>query len=171
MKWRLIIHKQPHTAFENMGIDAALQESCTVPVVRLYTWQPPAVSIGRFQSLHDEIDEQQCKKNGVDIVRRITGGGAVFHDAEVTYSICIREKNEYFSKDLHESYQAICGAVIAGLKKFGLEPAYIPINDIIVNGKKYQGVRKREKKELSYNTEHCLLTSMWTRCFRCSKCL
>ena len=146
MKWRLIIHKQPHTAFENMGIDAALQELCTIPVLRLYTWQPPAVSIGRFQSLHDEVDEQQCKKNDIDIVRRITGGGAVFHDAEVTYSICIREKNEYFSKDLHESYQAICGAVMNGLKKCGLESVYVPINDIIVNGKKISGCAQTRKK-------------------------
>ena len=145
MKWRLIINKQPKTAFENMGIDAALQESCTTPVLRLYTWRPSAVSIGRFQSLRDEVDEQKCKQNTVDIVRRITGGGAVFHDTEVTYSICIPEKNSYFSADLHESYRVICGAVMAGLKHFGLQPAYVPINDIIVGGKKISGCAQTRK--------------------------
>ena len=145
MKWRLIINKH-HTAFENMGIDAALQELCTVPVLRFYLWQPPAVSIGRFQSLHDEVNEAECKKNGIDIVRRITGGGAVFHDTEVTYSLCIPEKNQYFPAVLHQSYQHICGAVMKGLTKLGLQPSYVPINDIIVNGKKISGCAQTRKK-------------------------
>jgi len=92
MKWRLIADLEPRRASLNMAIDSALQELCTRPVLRFYTWEPPAVSIGRFQSLKDEVDIDFCIKNNISFVRRVTGGGAVFHEHELTYSICIKEK-------------------------------------------------------------------------------
>jgi len=145
MKWRLIINAEPRTATENMALDYALMRSCSVPTLRLYSWNPPAVSIGRFQSLKDEIDLDYCKSKGIDFVRRITGGGAVFHDKELTYSICIRENNPFFSSDLHESYKAICNGIIVGLSKIGLSANYAPINDILVNGKKISGCAQTRK--------------------------
>ncbi len=143
---RLIIDEKANTAAKNMAIDTALQHFCTTPTLRLYTWNPAAISIGRFQSLQDEVNEDACKKNKVDIIRRVTGGGAVFHENEITYSFCIPEKNNYFSTDLHESYQFICQAVIIGLNKFNLDVKYIPINDLIVNNKKISGCAQTRKK-------------------------
>ena len=147
-EWRLIIENEPISAYENMAIDTALQSHCDQPVLRFYTWKPASVSIGRFQNLYDEVNINYCKENNIDIVRRITGGGAVFHDQELTYSLCINEDNIYFSKDLHESYKSICEAIIKGLSLLGMDAKYVPINDLIVNGKKISGCAQTRKNNV-----------------------
>jgi len=117
------------------------------PTVRFYTWKPPAISIGYFQSLNEEVDLDACKSLGVEFVRRITGGGAVFHDKELTYSIIISESNPKVPKNILESYRRICGAVIKGLKHLWIESKYSPINDIIVNNKKISGSAQTRKSK------------------------
>ena len=73
-----------NNAFMNMALDEAVSEfvagGISPPTIRFYTWTPSAVSIGYFQSLHDEVDVSRCMQQGIDIVRRRTGGGAVYHD-------------------------------------------------------------------------------------------
>lgn len=80
-EWRFLITEDNTAAF-NMAIDKAVMiansEGKVPPTVRFYTWKPPAISIGYFQRLADEVDLDQCKKLGVDYVRRITGGGLFF---------------------------------------------------------------------------------------------
>ena len=153
MEWRLIID-EAHDAYTNMAIDYALLKLNKQPVLRLYKWKPPAVSIGYFQSLNDEIDTEKCEELGVDYVRRITGGGAVFHDHELTYSVTINEDNEFIPMDLNDSYSDICSAVILGLGELGLKADYVPLNDIIVNGRKISGCAqtRKEKKILQHGT-------------------
>src|SRR4030042_3608724 len=147
-QWRLL-KTQNNSAFANMAIDrAVLVESSKAkvpPTVRFYTWKPPAISIGYFQSLKDEIDIDACKDLGVEFVRRITGGGAVFHDKELTYSIVIPESNPKVPKNILESDRRMCGAVIKGLKQLWIESKYAPINDIIVNNKKISGNAQTRK--------------------------
>ena len=103
--------------------------------------------MGRFQSLKDEVDVAYCDKKGINYVRRITGGGAVFHDQELTYSFCIPIKNGFFSPDLQESYRFICQAVIRGLDKIGIVAEYKPINDLLVNNKKISGCAQTRKNK------------------------
>ncbi len=124
-------------AFSNMGIDEALMRTAVSgePVLRLYGWTPAAVSIGYFQGLEEEVDLDACKKHGVDVVRRVTGGGAVFHDQELTYSFVTRD----FTENILESYKDICAGILLGLKKIGIEGQFAPLNDLIVNGKKFSG--------------------------------
>ena len=147
-KWRLL-KTEDNTASTNMAIDRAVLVSCSKgkvsPTVRFYTWKPPAISIGYFQSLAEEVDLDICKKLGVDYVRRITGGGAVFHDNELTYSIVIPESHYQIPKNIIESYGRICGAVMKGLKHLGIDSKYAPINDIITNGKKISGNAQTRK--------------------------
>jgi len=147
-EWRLLQTKD-NTAAVNMAIDRAVMVSNSnkkvPPTVRFYTWDPPAISIGYFQSLEDEVDLKNCKKLGVDYVRRITGGGAVFHEKELTYSIVISESHPQIPKNIMASYGRICGAVIKGLKNLGIKSEYKPINDIIVNGKKISGNAQTRK--------------------------
>lgn len=147
-EWRLL-KTQNNTAFTNMAIDKAVLVSISKnkvpPTVRFYTWKPPAISIGYFQSLSDEVDLDVCKNLGIQYVRRITGGGAVFHDKELTYSIVIPESNPLVPKNILESYRRICGAVIKGLKHLWIESKYAPINDILVNGKKISGSAQTRK--------------------------
>ena len=130
-----------HDAFTNMGIDEALMKTCSEPVLRLYGWKPSAVSIGYFQGLEEEVDLAVAQKEGVSVVRRITGGGAVFHDAELTYSFVTRE----FEENILDSYRQICGAVLSGLKTIGIEGQFAPLNDLILGGKKFSGNAQTRK--------------------------
>jgi len=149
-QWRLL-QTGFNTAYANMAIDRAVlvanSEGKVPPTVRFYGWVPPAISIGYFQSLTDEIDLDTCKKLGVNYVRRITGGGAVFHDKELTYSIVIPESHPEISKNIMNSYGRICGAVMKGLQHLGIESEYVPINDIITGGRKISGNAQTRKLE------------------------
>ena len=149
-QWRLL-HTENNSAYRNMAIDWAVlkanSEGKIPPTVRFYTWKPSAISIGYFQSLNEEIDIDICKKYGVDYVRRITGGGAVYHENELTYSIVIPESHPQIPKNIMESYGRICGAIIKGLKHLSIESSYVPINDIIVDGKKISGNAQTRKSK------------------------
>ncbi len=142
MQWR-VIPLEEHDAFTNMAIDEAASEAIAsgnaAPTIRFYKWKPSAVSIGCFQSMEDEIDLNICKQLSVDTVRRRTGGGAVYHDnlGEITYSVIAPES--MFPKNIIESYKIICGWIIDSFALLGLQATFIPINDIIVNGKKISG--------------------------------
>ncbi|MBI5046356.1 lipoate--protein ligase family protein [Candidatus Micrarchaeota archaeon] len=141
MKWR-VIELSENNAFLNMAIDQAVSESIqngAPPTIRFYSWLPSAVSIGYFQSIEREVDLLRCKDLGVDVVRRRTGGGAVYHDhnGEITYSVIAPES--VFPKDIILSYKEICGWICDSLSLLGLTAEFKPINDIIVNGKKISG--------------------------------
>jgi lipoate---protein ligase len=71
----------------NMGLYQALMSTVDdfIPVLRLYGWKPSAVSIGYFQSLEQEVDIKKCEDLGIDVVRRITGGGAVLHEGHLLF--------------------------------------------------------------------------------------
>ena len=149
MKWR-VLGLEAYDAYMNMGIDEALleriREGEAPPTMRFYRWNPSAVSIGTFQSMEKEVNLQKCKELGFDYVRRITGGGSVFHDfnGEVTYSVIAPLGS--FPNGIRESYKFICDWVIAGLKLLGIESSFVPINDIIVDGKKISGNAQTRKQ-------------------------
>jgi lipoate-protein ligase A len=147
-EWRLL-QTGFHSAAENMAIDRAIliahSKDIVPPTVRFYGWNPPAISIGYFQNLTDEVDLQACRRYQIDYVRRITGGGAVFHDNEVTYSFVINEHHPQISKNILESYGTICKAIINGLETMGIKSTYAPINDILVNDKKISGNAQTRK--------------------------
>ena len=134
---------ETHDAFTNMAIDEALMESVRAgkspPTIRFYRWNPNAVSIGTFQSMNKEVNVPKCKELGVDCVRRLTGGGAVFHDyaGEVTYSVV--GPLSCFPQGIRESYKYVCNWVVSGLRRIGIESSFVPINDILVEGKKISG--------------------------------
>lgn len=135
-----------HDGYYNMGLDEALLESVASgkkPVLRFYGWNPPAVSLGYFQGLGDEVDEAACARRGFDIVRRISGGGAVLHKSELTYSIVLPLGDPVYRRlapeDVNESYRILCSGVIEGLRLLGIPAVFSGINDILANGKKISG--------------------------------
>jgi lipoate-protein ligase A len=138
-----------HDAYYNMGLDEAVLESVSTrtspPTLRFYGWKPSAISLGYFQGLREEVDTEACASLGIDVVRRITGGGAVFHDAEVTYSIIIPETHPLAPGSILESYRLLCSGIIAGLDRLGIEAEFAPINDIISNGRKISGNAQTRK--------------------------
>ena len=120
----------------NMAIDEALIEYIgDLPILRIYGWRPAAVSIGYFQSIKEEVDLEKCSKIGVDFVRRITGGGAVLHELELTYSFITKR----YPQNIMESYRWICEAIVASINGLGFDASFIPLNDIVVKGKKVSG--------------------------------
>ncbi|MDP2718176.1 MAG: biotin/lipoate A/B protein ligase family protein [Candidatus Micrarchaeota archaeon] len=126
----------------NMGVDEALMKTCSEPVLRLYGWNPPTVSIGYFQGLEEDVDLAACRRHGVDVVRRITGGGAVFHDAELTYSFVTRD----FKENIIDSYEDVCAGILLGLKGIGVNGQFVPLNDLVLeNGKKFSGNAQTRK--------------------------
>lgn len=123
-----------------MAIDEAvlteIAQGNSPGTLRFYGWSPPAISIGYFQSLEEEIDLAACKQYGVDYVRRITGGGAVLHEHEITYSMYIPEalarESGFVPLGILESYAKICGGILKGLSSLGLKSQFVPLNDIVV---------------------------------------
>jgi lipoate-protein ligase A len=131
-----------HDCYYNMGLDEALLETAAqggLPVLRFYGWEPQAVSVGYFQGLEEEVDTQACKDRGVGVTRRITGGGAVFHHAELTYSIILPAGHPLAGASIHDSYHILCEGVIRGLAVLGLNARFAPINDIICGDRKISG--------------------------------
>ncbi len=145
-KWRLIKSIETNGPMQ-MAIDEAVMttriKNLVPNTLRFFTWKPPCLSIGYFQSLEQEVDAEKAKEMGVDIVRRYSGGGAVFHDRELTYSMAVSEKN--IPNDIIESYKTVCNALTVGLKTVGIAGEFKPINDIIVNGKKISGNAQTRK--------------------------
>jgi lipoyl(octanoyl) transferase len=140
-----------NTPSMNMAIDEALLDS-KLSVLRFYQWKPAALSLGYFQKTSD-INVDYCKKNKIEIVRRLTGGNAVLHDQELTYSFIIDEKE--MPSSVIESYKVISKAILKALKNLGVdarmnenieskEKSAVCFNDpswyeIIVNNKKIVG--------------------------------
>ncbi|MFB6085498.1 MAG: biotin/lipoate A/B protein ligase family protein [Halodesulfurarchaeum sp.] len=140
-EWRLIPAGQ-FDAYMNMALDEAIQERVADgadPVIRLYRWEPAAVSVGYFQRLREEVDVDRCETGGIDYVRRRTGGGAVYHDpdGELTYSVIAPES--IYPSDVEESYRAIIDRVIDGFSRLGIDAEFAPINDVEADGRKLSG--------------------------------
>jgi lipoate-protein ligase A len=129
--------------FYNMGLDEAVLEAVSrresPPTLRLYGWDPPAVSVGYFQGLEEEVDLRACEARGVEVVRRVSGGGAVFHQAELTYSIVMPEGHPLAGNTLQESYGTLCAGIVEGLAILGVAARFAPVNDIIAGDRKISG--------------------------------
>jgi len=153
-EWR-IIGLDVNDAYMNMAIDEAILTARIKELVpntlRFYLWKPSAVSIGRFQNVFKEIHIENCQRHDVDIVRRITGGGAVYHDfkGEITYSVIIKEE-DLETKDVIASYNTICNGLIETTKILGVNANFQPGDqrncpNLIIDGKKISGSSQRHK--------------------------
>ena len=139
----LVLYDELHNAYWNMAFDESLLVHLNDigPTLRLYGWKPPAVSIGYFQNMNEEVNVEKAKEKGVDLVRRITGGGAVYHKYEVTYSIVIPE----IPGRILDSYRVIDMGIVKALRSLGLNAQHHGINDVIVDGKKISGNAQTRK--------------------------
>ncbi|NHJ47786.1 MAG: lipoate--protein ligase family protein [Asgard group archaeon] len=161
-KWRLIWSEEAASCYYNMGLDKAVQQAVAnneVPnTIRFYRWKPSAVSIGYFQSMRKVVNVEKCKELDIDYIRRLTGGGAVYHDfeGELTYSINCLDSNTKLPQDISKIYEKICTGVILGLKQLGINSKFVPINDISLtsNDKKISGnaLTRRDGVVLQHGT-------------------
>ena len=107
----------------NMQADAVLLEAVAAgrspSVLRLYRWDPPAITLGHNQDPGRELDLPQVRSAGIDVVPRLTGGRAVLHWEELTYSVICREGCGRLGASPGEAYREIGRALVAGLRAFG----------------------------------------------------
>ena len=112
-------------AFFNMAVDEHLVRSValdeSLPVIRIFGWTPAAVSFGYAQRIGREIDAVKAKNAGIDIVRRPTGGRAVLHWNELTYSVICPSGHDQLGGNISEVYQAISSCLVTGLQSLGVE--------------------------------------------------
>lgn len=122
--WRLLPF-ECLPASENMAADEAIflqsQRQSSPPTIRFYTWLAPAVSIGYFQQINRDIDLAACRKRAIDLVRRPTGGKAVFHEHDLTYAVVGQQQRDGFPADILETYRIISRCLIAGLHGLGVD--------------------------------------------------
>ncbi|MEM3619484.1 MAG: lipoate--protein ligase family protein, partial [Candidatus Korarchaeum sp.] len=136
MRWRLLL--ESGDAATNMAIDEALMRF-GIPTIRFYRFSPSSVTIGYFQRVSSAVNLEEAMKGGVRVVRRITGGGSVYHDerGELTYSIVAPV--ELFPKGFAESMRYVCEGVVRTVRAFGLDAEFSGVNDVVVAGRKLSG--------------------------------
>jgi lipoate-protein ligase A len=125
--WRLIV-TPPLSGAENMAIDEALLRSFTPissqPVLRLYGWNSPTLSMGRFQKSAEVLDLARCRADGVAIVRRVTGGGVIYHADELTYSLVCSPGQIPPTTSIKDSFRVLTGFLLAFYRRLGLDASY-----------------------------------------------
>ncbi|MBU2528126.1 lipoyl synthase [bacterium] len=155
-------------AKSNMAFDEELFNSFindnSESVFRIYGWEPKAVSLGFSQNIDDIADTEKCRSDGIDVVKRMTGGGALFHSGEITYSMVLSGE-PFRAMTAEETYEATTAFLIHFYKSLGLDASYWGTKslskkidasgfclagrekyDIVINGKKIGGnAQKRHK--------------------------
>ena len=136
MRWRLLL--ESGDAVLNMAIDEALMRF-GMPTVRFYKFSPSAITIGYFQRVASSVNLEEVRKANVRVIRRITGGGSVYHDenGELTYSVTGGE--DLFPRGVLESMKYICEGVVRAIKILGAEAEFSGINDVLISNKKVSG--------------------------------
>jgi lipoyl(octanoyl) transferase len=123
MAWRFLNTGRGEAAM-NMALDEAMfllhEAGMTPPTLRVYAWQTPTLSFGYAQSVAREVHLDACRQYGVDVVRRPTGGRAVLHDDEVTYSVIMPTAVSASANDITEHYRLIGLALSEALSQLGL---------------------------------------------------
>lgn len=114
----------------NMALDEALMdwhsEGSIPPVIRFYEWNPATVSIGYFQRAERDINLQAVKEQGLGFIRRPTGGRAVLHEQELTYSIIVSEQYPDMPKTVTEAYRVLSEGLLKGFRNLGMD-AYFSV--------------------------------------------
>lgn len=142
-KLRVILDLAGRDVYWSMAIDEALLElrrRDKIPdTLRVYVINPSAVTIGYFQKISESVNLDYLRVNNIGITRRITGGGAVYHDSqgELTYGVVLPVAGMF--NDVNESFKIICNGIVLALKLLNVEATFVPINDVTVHGRKISG--------------------------------
>jgi lipoate-protein ligase A len=165
--WRLLITPPARGAW-NMALDEAILEHIgrgeSVPTLRLYAWDPPCLSLGHAQPFAD-VDRTRLKERGWEVVRRLTGGRAILHTDEITYSVIAPNDEPRVAGTVLESYNRLAQALLLAVKELELpveikegkvdnpsmpNPVCFEVPstyEITVNGKKLIGSAQARRKE------------------------
>ncbi len=167
ISWRLI-DTGPLDGPANMALDEALlncfDKERSQPLLRLYGWDPPALSVGRFQDVAASLKLELCQEEKVPVVRRMTGGGIIYHAEELTYSIVCAPGHIGGAAGVKDGFRRLCAFLLGSYQKLGLDASFAadlnPANerlgarttfcfagkeefDIVVRGRKIGGNAQR----------------------------
>ena len=148
--WRLL-DTPPMTAAENMALDEALLElknlGDTPNTIRFLQFSPKSVLVGYHQSVSEEIRKGYCQKKGIEINRRITGGGAIlFDENQLGWEIICDKSFFNVSIPTQHLFKTLCNPISAALSTFGIEACFRPRNDIEIDGRKISGTGGTDSK-------------------------
>ena len=147
--WQLI-HAPAQSPILHMALDEVLTDEVSAgrrgPTLRIWEWASPAVVIGRFQSLRNEVDAEAAERYGIEIVRRISGGGAMFIEPgnTITYSI-YAPLSMVAGMSFQEAYAHMDAWVIQALAAMGIKAWYQPLNDITSASGKIAGAAQARR--------------------------
>jgi lipoate-protein ligase A len=115
-----------------MAVDAVLltgvETGTAPPTIRVYAWDPPTVSMGHAQDPARELDLDECARRGYGVVMRPTGGRAVLHAGELTYSVAGRAGQEPLGASIAQTYEAVSRALLEGLRRLGAGADLAPVS-------------------------------------------
>jgi lipoate-protein ligase A len=172
--WRFI-DTGPLDGSSNMAVDEALlncfDPEKSRPVFRIYGWEPPALSLGRFQKAREILDPVRCNAAAMPVVRRVTGGGVIYHADEITYSLVCSPHHVPPAASIKESFRVLTSFLVRFYVKLGLNPCYAMESfpdrtgpgercvfcfagkesyDILIEGKKIGGNAQRRLKNVIF---------------------
>ena len=141
-QWRLLDTGAQNAPY-NMALEKVLLDSNaqgiapnTLHLLEFF----PCVLLGYSQSVENEINEEFCKQNGIEINRRISGGGAIYMDSgTLGWEIIAKKNTPGIPHNLDGMYRKLTGALVAALSKFGIQAEYKPPNDVEISGRKICG--------------------------------
>jgi lipoate-protein ligase A len=131
------------TVAADEAICRARAEDLVPDTLHFYRRDRPTISMGYFQSVEKDIDQEYCKEHEIEVLRRASGGSTIYTDKDQLIYAFV-SKN-ILTSDMNEAYQDVCSALITGLNALGIEAVYKPVNDILVDGKKVSGSAQMRK--------------------------
>ena len=159
-EWRLLEVEWPEDPYLNLAAEEAIARAVgegVAPTTLRFWRNANAVVIGAFQCASLEVRSHECLKHGVKVVRRFTGGGAVYHDIRnLNFAVSFRKPSPIPGDSIMKAYEAVGKAIVSGFGKLGVEAEFVPINDIQVRGRKICGMAGTLSRSLLF-VHGCIL--------------
>jgi lipoate-protein ligase A len=149
--WRLLDYEVPNRPAMNLAIEEAVfiekARRKTMSTVRFWR-NKNTVVVGYSQNVAAEVNLKVCREKGIEVIRRFSGGGAVYQDlGNLNYSITIDADHPLIKNcDIAQSYRIFCSSVLAAFRTLGVEPVFVPPSNILVGQKKISGNAQSRKK-------------------------
>lgn len=141
MDWRHIdsdLSEPAFTVAADEAIARARSKGLVPNTLHFYRRNRPTVSLGYFQEVEKAVNREFCKENGIQIVRRVTGGSAIYTDpGHLIYGLVLEENT--LPADRTKAFGKVCGAIIHALGELGIDAVFKPANDVLVGGRKISG--------------------------------
>lgn len=189
-----LIRSGPAAAIDNMALDELIFNRYMadgIPVFRIYAWSSPSFTYGVSQRCEDEINIKRCASDGIQIAKRMTGGGILFHNDEITYSIACSKEDIGEPAGVFVSYKKLCSFLISFYRSLGLNASFALEStgfekmssphelcsashekyDIVINGKKIGGNAQKRKKKAVFQHGSIPLNIDWALVRRYAKSL